>query len=98
MDMVRISAYGIGGFLSGGMLGLGIISLLPIGSDFNLNWFFILPAICAALGVIAGVWLGWGKVVQLQPDASNNTGLLQNISGWTLAILITIGILAALIF
>lgn len=93
-------AFGFGGIIIGGLIGMGIISILPVDASFNLNWFFIAPAVGMLLGLIAGIWFASSKTTTQtsSPNASTGIGLSQNITGWTLAILIAIGVLAGLIF
>lgn len=97
MDYVRIVAYGFGGLVIGGILGLGIISIIPF--DAALNLFYIIPGVGILIGFIAGVWLG-SRMTVVQgtvPGSPTTSGLRQNITGWSLAVFIAIGVIVALI-
>lgn len=99
MDSVRLVAYVIGGFFIGGIAGMGIVSVLPSG--FSLSLFYILPSAGAVLGVLTAFLIARSVSAKATPPFSNvgrSTGFQTQITGWTLAILIAIGILAALYF
>jgi hypothetical protein len=74
MDATRIAVYGAGGFLVGGLLGMGVMVFIESAPSMEGNTslliFVGIPLFCAVICALIGIWIA-GMTSSPKPTQNN---------------------------